>query len=274
MQTSLGTPPAGMTAVLSGPFWSIDQLPTPFRSIVTSRVAGTSSGSYSSLNMALHVGDDPRRVRENRRLVFTSHKINSEEAVVAQQVHGANVALVDQDYAGCGCISHADAIPGVDALVTRTRHLPLMCFSADCLLLALADKEAGVLGLLHAGWRGMADGVIQNTIAAMVEAGARAERLIVASSPSIGPCCFEVGADVTSKLGVQHVVRERDGKFHYDLRAAARERLSGCGVAEAQIRIDSTCTCCREESFFSHRRAIRAGEKQTGRMAMIVWMEG
>jgi len=223
--------------------------------------------------MALHVGDDPRRVRENRRLVFDVARINPDKAVIAQQVHGSTAALVDENDSGCGTISHTDAVPGADGLVTRERGLPLMGFSADCMLMALADESAGVLGLLHAGWRGMAGGIIQNTISIMQKAGADLSRLSVIAGPSIGPCCFEVGMEVAEKLGTRHMASRNESKAMYDLRAAAHARLLDCGVHGAQIRIETACTCCREDVFFSHRRTVRNGEKHTGRMAMIVWME-
>lgn len=260
--------PAAAFAV-EGPFWSLEGR-APFRSLFTTRIAGTSGGAYDSLNLALHVGDDPRRVRENRRLVFDASGLNSSQAVVAQQVHGGSVAVVGDEDAGCGCFSHADAVPGVDALVTRSKNLPLMCFSADCLLVALSDPQAGVLALLHAGWRGMAAGVIENTISAMKDLGAETARLHAVGGPSIGPCCFEVGADVVGALGSENVAQNLDTKYMYDLRKAAQSKLEKSGVA--QIHLDPNCTCCRADLFFSHRRATRRGERNTGRMAMVVWL--
>lgn len=269
MTTSLSTDvvPATQFAI-EGPFWSLDGR-TPFRSLFTTRIAGTSNGAYDSLNLALHVGDDPRRVRENRRLIFDASGLNSSLAVIAQQVHGASVAVVSEDDAGCGCFSHADAIPGVDALVTRSKNLPLMCFSADCLLLGLSDPKAGVLAILHAGWRGMAAGVIENTISTMRDQGADPANIHAVGAPSIGPCCFEVGSEVVSALGAEHVAQPLDTKAMYNLRKAAQSRLEFSGVRH--LHIDATCTCCRGDLFFSHRRAVRKGEKHTGRMAMVVW---
>jgi YfiH family protein len=259
--------PAAAFAV-EGPFWSLEGR-APFRSLFTTRIAGTSGGAYDSLNLALHVGDDPRRVRENRRLVFDASGLNSTQAVVAQQVHGGSVAVVGEEDAGCGCFSHADAVPGVDALVTRAKNLPLMCFSADCLLVALSDPQAGVLALLHAGWRGMAAGVIENTINTMHDQGADPSRIHAVGGPSIGPCCFEVGAEVVSALGAEHVAQQLEQKALYDLRKAAQSRLELSGVRH--VHIDPTCTCCRADLFFSHRRATRKEERNTGRMAMVAW---
>lgn len=270
-RNELGSTPSAV--VCEGPFLPMDPLPPPFRSVYTTRIAGTSAGAYESLNLALHVGDDPRRVRENRRLVFETWRLDAARAVIAQQIHGSAAVLVDESDAGAGSFSNADTIPGADALVTRTPRLPLMAFSADCLLLALGDPQARVLALLHAGWRGMASGIIENTIMQMREAGADPARLHVSGGPSIGPCCFEVGSDVLKALGHHHAASTLGEKAMLDLRNAARERLLQSGVGDAQVNVDPACTCCRSDLFFSHRRATRNGEKTTGRMAMVVWMQ-
>ncbi|HYF50330.1 MAG TPA: polyphenol oxidase family protein [Planctomycetota bacterium] len=247
-------------------------LPEPFKAVFTTRHGGMSKGNYESLNLALHVGDDPRRVRDNRRLAFTAHKLDSSRLIVAQQIHGAEAAIVSASDAGRGSFSHADAIEGCDAIVTRAANLPLMNLSADCLLLALGDPQAKVLAVLHGGWRGIAAGIIQNTITLMRSAGAKPERIHVAGTPAIGRCCFEVGSDVVQTLGPDCVVRTENEKSFIDLNRAALKRLTSAGVPEQQIQLSSDCTCCREDLFFSHRRCSKAGEKHTGRMALIAWM--
>jgi len=247
-------------------------LPAPFKAVFTTRLGGVSKGNYESLNSALHVGDDPRRVRENRQLTLASWKLNAAKMVVAQQVHGAEATLVSMQDAGRGSFSHADAIEGCDALVTRASGIPLMSLSADCLLLALGDPQAKVLAVLHGGWRGLAAGVIQNTIELMKSAGAKPERIHAAGTPAIGPCCFEVGSEVVQALGDDCVARRDNDKAWIDLNLAASQRLINAGIPESQIKLASDCTCCREDMFFSHRRSTRLGEKHTGRMALIGWM--
>ena len=261
-------------AVIVNPFWMRDALPAPFRTVFTTRIAGTSNGLYESLNLGLHVGDDPRRVRENRKLVMGALGLDSGQAVVAQQIHGATAALVGSAEAGRGSFSHADAIEGVDALVTRERKLPLMCLNADCLLIALADPQAKVLAVIHAGWRGLAKGVIESTLATMRDAGASLRNLHAAGSPAIGPCCFEVGAEVLDSLGAAHAIQAEGKKALFDLRSAARQKLEAHGLASENIVLDPACTCCRDDQFFSHRRVTRGEKKQqTGRMALIAWIE-
>jgi YfiH family protein len=237
------------------------------------RGGGVSTNSFSTLNLGLHVGDDPRAVLENRRRFFATRGVTGIQPVFAQQVHSSAVALVGWAESGRGAESHADAMPGVDALVTRERGLPLICLSADCLLLALCDAHAGVLGVLHAGWRGMALGVIENTLTEMLRAGATPERVRVFGGPSIGPCCFEVGSEVPAALGGAHARPAEHGKWMYDLRAAAAERLARMNVDPGQTTISPACTCCEEEKYFSHRRATRAGQAACGRMALLAWLE-
>lgn len=263
-------------AAANGSVWPVAQLPAPFRVAFTTRMGGISTAPYDSLNLALHAGDNPRYVRDNRTRVFTSLGLDANRAVIAQQIHGSFAAEVTEDDAGRGSFSHADTIEEADALVTRDAGLPLVCFNADCLLLALGDPQSRVLGVLHAGWRGMAAGVIENTVALMVECGADAARIQVVGSPAIGPCCFEVGNDVVEALGSEHVASrpaENHGKAMYDFRSAALARLSAAGISREKVALDPSCTCCDAAHFFSHRRATKDGSARTGRMAMIAWME-
>jgi YfiH family protein len=253
-------------------------MPGPFNAIFTQRAGGQSKGLYDSLNMALHVGDDPRRVRANRQIVLNACGLSGTQPIIAAQVHGSEVALVTDDDAGRGNFSHADAIEGSDALVTKANGVPLISLSADCLSLVLGDPQAKVLAVLHGGWRGLAAGVIQNTVAQMVASGAKPERIFVAGTPAIGPCCFEVGHDVAAALEASDdcVVNKTSDKVWIDLQRVALNRLKQASIPESQIHLSETCTCCQrdgsESLYFSHRRSTRAGEKHTGRMALVAWM--
>ena len=263
-----------MQAPADSAYFTRDALPFPFRTFFTARIAGTSGAPYDSLNLGLHVGDDPRRVRENRRRVFQASKLDCGKEVIAQQIHGGAAAWVGKNESGYGSFSHADAVRDADALVTRTAHLPLMALSADCLLLALGDPQTKVLSVIHAGWRGLAAGIIENTLDQMQQNGADTQRIYCAGAPCIGPCCFETGMEVVNALGREHATPVNDHKAMLDLRAVARQRLSRRGVPGEQMQFDPACTCCRSDLFFSHRRATRENQKQqTGRMALVAWME-
>lgn len=264
--------PSTISPEMANAFWNMPALPGPFRVAFTTRAGGISTSPYSSLNLALHVGDSPRCVRDNRERVFSALELDAAQAVVAQQIHSSFASVVTADDAGRGSFSHADTIEGADALVTKENGLPLVCFNADCLLLALGDPQAHVLGVVHAGWRGMAAGVIENTVELMKEFGADTSRIHVAGSPSIGPCCFEVGDDVVQALGAEHVQSRNGDKAMFDFRSAAKSRLARAGVAGERVAIEAACTCCSTDTFFSHRRATRDGTNRTGRMALIAWI--
>jgi YfiH family protein len=270
MNATISTPTsAAVTAPVAIPL----NLPAPFKAFFTTREGGTSRGNYDSLNMALHVGDDPRRVRENRKIALGAYGLSSAKMIVAEQVHGSEATLVDLRDAGRGSFSHADAIEGTDALVTKTAGIPLVALSADCVLLALADPQAKILAVVHAGWRGLAAGVIENTVNLMISAGAKPERMHVAGTPAIDRCCFEVGNEVAKALGEDCVVGRNGDKAHVELLTAASKRLESHGISWENTRLAPVCTCCGAEQYFSHRRTTKAGEKHCGRMALVAWMD-
>jgi YfiH family protein len=202
--------------------------------LFTTRRGGVSEGPFASLNLGLWTDDDPERVRANRERV-------RERAGVAwltqgRQVHGARV-VVD-----------AQGIEEADGQVTTAPAVAAIVLVADCLPVALAGP--GAVGMVHAGWRGLAEGVL--------EAGVAATGAVAAAiGPGIGPCCYEVGDDVRAVFGTS----ERT----LDLKAIARERLEAAGVAE--VHDCGLCTACDAERFFSHRR----DRGVTGRQAGLAW---
>jgi YfiH family protein len=235
---------------------------------LTLRRGGTSRHPHASLDLGLHVGDDPERVRENRRRVAAALGLDPDHLTFAEQVHGAAVAIVGAAERGRGARRHEDALPGVDALVTATPGVPLAVLAADCLLALLHDPRARVLGVAHAGWRGLAAGVLEASLEAMESLGARPGELRVGLAPGIGPCCFEVGPEVVAAIGPEHARRAR-GRETVDLHAAARARLVDRGVRPDRIGADAACTVCSPEDLFSHRGS---GGGPTGRHALIAWL--
>jgi polyphenol oxidase len=169
---------------------------------------------------------------------------------------------------GSGAVSLGTALPGTDALVTDTPGLILSLFFADCLPILLADVERYAVGLSHAGWRGLAAGVVENIVAAMRESfGTDPSTLIAAIGPGIGPCCFEVGDDVASHFPRAAPLSPVTGRRHVDLTAAAFERLILAGVLADQITFAGECTACGDPTrWFSHRR----DRGRTGRMGALI----
>jgi YfiH family protein len=183
-----------------------------------------------------------------------------------RQVHRADVARVGPEGAFVG---------EADALVTTARGVPLVIFTADCLALVLYDAEAGVLGTVHAGWRGTAHGVTQATVAAMLTLGARAERVRVAIAPSIGPCCYEVDEPVCAALSStypgtweQWVTPARAGHWMLDLWRANEDLLCRAGVAPAHVENPRFCTGCHPDLLYSYRR-YALGDSAKGRLATL-----
>jgi YfiH family protein len=202
----------------------------------TTRVGGVSSGPFSSLNLGCSTGDDVACVAENRRRACAALDADASLLSTNRQIHSTTVN---------------EALPGVhgpvgDGLWTDRPGLPMLAFAADCVPLALAAPGRGRLAVLHAGWRGLAGGVIAAGVDAVRGAEDGAE-IIAAIGPSAGPCCYEVGPEVS---GLFDADLTRGRKL--DLWSGAERLLRAAGVDRIE-RVD-LCTICRAELFFSHRR--------------------
>ena len=230
--------------------------PEGIRALVTTRRGGVSTGAYESLNLATHVGDDPAAVTVNRHRLRHALGLPAEPAWL-EQVHGARVAVLPRK-------DHAPA----DAAVTRVHGQVCAVLVADCLPVFLASRTGDRVGIAHAGWRGLAAGVVEATIQAME---ADPGTLIAWLGPSIGPRAFEVGSEVRDAFtgrdaGAAAAFRPgRDGRFLADLPALARRRLAAAGVAE--VHGGALCTHEDRARFFSYRR-----DGATGRMAALAWL--
>lgn len=202
--------------------------------LFTTRRGGVSEGPYASLNLGLWTDDDPAHVRRNRELA--QGHTGAARLAQGRQVHGTRVVVDGQ------------GIEEADGQVTTARGVAAMVLVADCLPVALAGADG--VGVAHAGWRGLAAGVL--------EAGVEATGAVAAAiGPGIGPCCYEVGDDVRAVFGTQGPT--------LDLKAVARARLEAAGVQE--IHDCGLCTACDPERFFSHRR----DRGVTGRQAGLAW---
>jgi YfiH family protein len=235
---------------------------------VFTRWGGQSQGVFSRLNVGSLVGDDPAAVEANHELICASLGLRREALVTARQVHGGHVAEVGAADAGA-------ILPATDALVSDEPGVALLLRFADCVPLVLYDPRRRAIGLAHAGWRGMVAGVVPNTVAALHSAfGCRPADLVVGLGPAIGPCCYEVGADVIVEVerlfgrSSDLLRRQPDGRVHLDLPGAVRWQLQRRGVV--QIEDSGLCTSCHCDEFYSHR----ARKGHTGRFAVIVALRG
>jgi YfiH family protein len=247
------------------------------RALSTFRSGGASAAPYASLNLGDHVGDSLKAVAENRRRLRVAAGLPAEPAWLTQ-VHGTNVAdldaAADPDAAGTGPVgpTHLGAsgpVGPADAAFTRRRGRVCAILTADCLPLLLAADSGHLVAAAHAGWRGLAGGVIEATVKALQIAP---EQLMAWLGPAIGPGHFEVGAEVRqafvkSDLGAEPAfVPNARGRFMADLGALARRRLAALGVG--RIYGGGQCTYAEKDRYFSHRR-----DGVTGRQATLIWLE-
>jgi YfiH family protein len=247
-----------MTApVLLLPDWPA---PASVRAAFTLRAGGVSTGRYASLNLGAHVGDDALAVSENRRRVAAGLGLPAEPLWLSQ-VHGTAVVAADE-------LPPDAAVPQGDAALTRQAGRVLAVQVADCLPVLLAQRDGEAVAVVHAGWRGLAAGVIESSVAAL---GYDGEELHAWLGPAIGPAHFEVGEEVRvafcahdGQAAAAFAANER-GRWQCDLQVLARQRLSALGVRS--IHGELRCTYGESDAFYSFRR-----DGTTGRMAALIWL--
>ena len=234
------------------PDWPI---PANVRACVTTRAGGVSLEPFDSFNLGDHVGDDPAAVAENR------HRLTAElgcQPAWLSQVHGIDVVEADPS-----------VVSTADASWSATRGIACTIMTADCLPALFCDRAGTRVGAAHAGWRGLAGGVLEATVDAM---GVVPAELLVWLGPSIGPQAFEVGPEVREAFLKDHAEAERAflpsanaGKYMADIYELARIRLAAKGVTA--VYGGGFCTFTDTERFYSYRRSSR-----TGRLASLIWL--
>jgi polyphenol oxidase len=243
-----------------------DLVVAPFAHGFSTRAGGTSPPPFDSLNLGAKWGDAAATVAENRRRLASAVGVAG-PIYVARQVHGAGVAVVR-----AGDDPALIAATEADALCSDDAHVALAVFVADCVPALIVDPRSGAVAAVHAGWRGTVAGVLPAAVRALADRfGAHPGDLRVALGPSIGRCCFEVGADVVAAFAsalagapasdadagagvVQVSPRGVPDKWHVDLRLANRLLLEGAGVAPDAIDASADCTHCDGARFYSYRR--------------------
>lgn len=233
----------------------------------STRWGGVGQPPYESLNLGLHVGDDPEIVLRNREFWLQEWDAGWNDFVIGEQIHGVKVQRVEITDAGRGSQELQTVLPGVDGLLT-TSSLGLMAFYADCVPVYFYHPTLGAVSIAHAGWKGTVGKIVINVLEEFRNMGGEIHECWVALGPSIGPCCYEVD-DRVIKL-FQEGFKEtpflkpsRPGHARLDLWEANRQLLLEAGILPENIWSASICTSCHTDNFFSHRRE---GSK-TGRMA-------
>ncbi|ACD16250.1 peptidoglycan editing factor PgeF [Paraburkholderia phytofirmans] len=264
------------------PAWNVSPR---VRALVTTRDGGVSEAPFGrwqngadlpgGLNLGMKSGDDPAAVAANRERLLKLAGVS--EAAWLEQIHGAGIVRAEDVLAQ----AHANGAPTrADASVTDRPGIVCVVMVADCMPVLLCDEAGRAVGAAHAGWRGLAAGIVEQTAQRVAElAGVEAGALHAYLGPSIGPTAFEVGADVrdafmngvgaaqrdaTANAFVEHP--HNPGKYLADLPALARLRLQRLGVT--RIVGGDLCTVTQRERFYSYRR-----DRETGRMAAMIWLD-
>lgn len=252
---------AGVTTGLNSRVWLQADWPAPanVHAGTSWRQGGISQGAYASLNLAMHVGDETHAVIENRRRLGLPT-----EPIWLKQVHGLTVV-------NAGRVSEQKPEQVIEADAAYTDQAGVICavLTADCLPLLLCDRTGSRVAAVHAGWRGLAAGIIERAVTAMQ---LPADQLLVWLGPAIGPQAYEVGEEVREAFlridAVAHTAfrPSRSGHWWMDIYQLARQQLAQRGVTE--VYGGERCTWQEADSFYSYRR-----DGVTGRMASVIWFE-
>jgi len=228
--------------------------PEHVKSLMTTRSGGVSVGPFASLNLGAHVHDDPLDVGENRRRL---RETLPAEPVWLNQVHSTQVIPADG----------ASGVPDADASFTRTSNTVCAVLTADCLPVLFCARDGSVIAAAHAGWRGLAAGVLETTLDAMQ---VPPDQVLAWLGAAIGPDAFEVGPEVRDTFIASYpatvaAFKPHQQKWLADIYALARIRLNACGVSA--VYGGGLCTYTDAARFYSYRR-----DGTTGRMATLIWL--
>jgi YfiH family protein len=245
----------GVTALVP-----VDMESGGFMVAFTERSGGASSGIFETLNLGLRSGDDPELVKVNRRRVCAA--LGIDEFACGKQVHGTRIEPIGRDRSGAGFLDPVDAMAATDGLITDEDGVALAILTADCVPIVLADPTIGRLAVVHAGWRGIAGGIVSEVLAAFD----RPTEVRAAIGPAIGPDHYEVGEDVAMAVGKAcpsgAVTRRVGSRVQLDLPASVAGILEDARVR--RIVKAELCTACEKDRFFSYRR-----DGSTGRQGVV-----
>lgn len=246
-------------------------LPDHVGYFVTDRLGGVSREPYEFFNTAMHVGDCVDDVLINRRELARSQGMHLQRLVFASQVHGSDIKQV-----GEGDLNYDlyTVMRECDGLITTAKEMAIIIQVADCVPILFYDENNEVIGALHAGWRGVVQGILPKAMKNLQEQGTfDVNKFQVFIGPSIGPCCYEVKGEVvdavnTSIPASETCLEHRDGKIFLDLKKALLNQLTQLGVPTSNVVIAEECTCCYPQRFFSYRK-----EPETGRFCAGIYFK-
>lgn len=237
----------------------------PLRHGFFTRRGGASSGVFAGLNCGSGSSDQSEIVRINRARAAEAMGLPADHLVGVHQVHSATVVTVTEPY---------DDKPRADALVTKTPGVALSILTADCQPVLFADAQAGVVGAAHAGWRGALDGILEATVDAMVDLGAKREKIAAVIGPSISQRAYEVGPEFLDSFMnadpefARYFAQGEGDRLHFDLPGFGLNRLRAAGVGHAEWT--RHCTYADPGRFYSYRRTTHAKEADYGRLLAAI----
>lgn len=237
--------------------------PAQVKSVCTTRAGGVSMPPYESLNLGTHVGDDVLHVQQNRSLL---RQTIATQPIFMEQVHGTRVLEMDAS-------THNGMV--ADAAITQALGVACTVMVADCLPVLFCNRQGTLVAAAHAGWRGLADGVLEATVQAMKLRGCQATDILAWLGPCIGPHAFEVGDEVRATFVQQNAAAATcftplgAHKWMANLAALAHQRLNALGVLHIYGNDGRAqwCTVSNASTFFSHRR-----DRVSGRQAVCIWL--
>ncbi len=237
----------------------------PLRHGFFSRVGGASSGVFAGLNCGFGSSDQMDIVQINRNRVAAAMGVAPDALIGVHQVHSADVVTID------GVPRDASQ---ADGLVTATVGVALSVLTADCQPILFADRDAGVIGACHAGWKGALNGIVENTVAAMERLGARRASIAAVIGPTISQRAYEVGPEFrdtiveTDEQAARYFVQGKGDRLQFDLPAYGLNRLRRAGVGQAEWT--RHCTYADPARFFSYRRSVHAKDPDYGRLIAAI----
>lgn len=239
------------------PLWISAEWPAPanVRTCITTRRGGCSQGPWKGFNLGTHVGDEPTHVAANRAEL--------------QRVLGCTPAWLNQTHSTLACKANPDQVADADASWTNERQIACTIMTADCLPVLLCNKDGTRVAAAHAGWRGLLEGILEQTVSSM---GSPGYSLMAWLGPAIGPQEFEVGPEVRdafiahdAQAQAAFVPSSREGRYLADIYQLARQRLAEAGVTA--VYGGGLCTVSEPARYFSYRR-----DSKTGRFASLIWL--
>ncbi len=227
---------------------------------VTNRYGGKSKKPYDSLNLALHVGDDPLTVIQNRTILSKEYNFIAENLIYMEQTHSDNIQIIEH----CGL----NKIKNCDAIITNKPNIPLMVMVADCIPIMMYDPIQNVIAAVHAGRNGTFKKIATKTLLKMQEHyNTNFQDVLIGFGTSIHSCCYEVGedlVDITIKNFGEKYIQTKDKKRYLNLQTLNYDQLTQIGVKSKNIEISPICSCCNKD-YFSYRR-----EGTTGRFCGLI----